>query len=34
VFVVGADAAVHHKAWDGGAWHPSVTGYEPLGRPP
>jgi Peptidase family M28 len=34
VFVVGTDAAVHHKSWDGGAWQPSVTGYEPLGRPP
>jgi hypothetical protein len=34
VFVVGTDAAVHHKAWDGSAWHPSVTGYEPLGQPP
>jgi Peptidase family M28 len=34
ILVVGTDAAVHHKAWDGGAWHPSATGYEPLGRPP
>lgn len=34
VFVVGTDAAVHHKSWDGSAWHPSATGYEPLGRPP
>lgn len=31
VFVVGVDSALYHKAWDGGAWHPSVTGYEHLG---
>jgi hypothetical protein len=34
VFVVGTDTAVYHKAWDGSAWHPSVTDYEPLGGPP
>jgi hypothetical protein len=34
VFVAGADTAVHHKSWDGSAWQPSVTGYEPLGQPP
>jgi hypothetical protein len=31
VFVVGADSAMHHKAWDGTAWQPSGTGYEDLG---
>ena len=31
VFVVGTDSAVYHKAWDGNAWQPSVTDYEPLG---
>ena len=31
VFAVGMDSAVYHKAWDGNAWQPSVTDYEPLG---
>ncbi len=33
VFVGGVDSAVHHKAWDGLSWRPSVTGYESCGRP-
>jgi hypothetical protein len=31
VFVRGADHGLYHKAWDGGAWQPSATGYERLG---
>ena len=31
VFVVGTDSALYHKWWNGSAWGPSVTGYEPMG---
>ena len=31
VFVLGTDRALYHKAWDGAAWQPSVTGFEALG---
>ena len=31
VFVVGTDRALYHKAWNGTAWGPSVTGYEAQG---
>ncbi|MEG1324233.1 MAG: M43 family zinc metalloprotease [Janthinobacterium sp.] len=31
VFVVGTDRALYHKAWNGTAWAPSVTGYEGQG---
>jgi hypothetical protein len=31
VFVTGTDKQLYHKWWDGSAWGPSVTGYEPLG---
>jgi pregnancy-associated plasma protein-A/repeat uncharacterized protein DUF346 len=31
VFVKGTDSALYHKWWDGLAWHPSLTGYEPMG---
>lgn len=31
LFVVGADSALYHKAWDGSAWHPAVDGFEHLG---
>ncbi|WP_205711262.1 M43 family zinc metalloprotease [Janthinobacterium lividum] len=31
VFVVGTDRALFHKAWNGTAWAPSVTGYEAQG---
>ena len=30
-FVLGTDAALYHKAWDGSAWVPSETGFEDLG---
>jgi hypothetical protein len=30
-FVLGTDRALYHKYWDGGAWGPSVDGYEYLG---
>lgn len=31
VFVLGIDRALYHKAWNGTAWAPSVTGYEAQG---
>ena len=31
VFVSGTDSALYHKAWNGVAWSPSVTGYEFMG---
>ncbi|WP_338679783.1 M43 family zinc metalloprotease [Janthinobacterium sp. TB1-E2] len=31
VFVVGMDRALYHKAWNGTAWAPSVSGYEAQG---
>ena len=31
VFVPGTDHALYHKAWDGAAWQPSVTGFEAQG---
>lgn len=31
VFVLGTDRALYHKAWNGSAWAPSVTGYEGQG---
>ena len=31
VFVLGTDRALYHKAWNGTAWAPSVTGYEGQG---
>jgi hypothetical protein len=31
VFVIGTDSALYHKWWDGSRWHPSVTGWEPMG---
>ena len=31
VFVVGMDRALYHKAWNGTAWAPSVSGYEGQG---
>jgi hypothetical protein len=30
-FVLGTDRALYHKAWNGSAWAPSLTGYENLG---
>jgi len=30
-FVIGTDAALYHKWWDGVAWGPSVTDYERQG---
>ena len=30
-FVVGTNAGLYHKAWDGNAWLPSVSGYDDLG---
>ena len=30
-FVIGTDAALYHKWWDGANWGPSVTGYEYMG---
>jgi hypothetical protein len=30
-FVLGTDRAVYHKWWNGGAWGPSVTGYDNMG---
>jgi len=30
-FVLGTDRAMYHKWWDGGAWAPSVSGYEYMG---
>ena len=30
IFALGTDNQMFHKAWDG-AWHPSVTAWEPLG---
>jgi hypothetical protein len=31
LFVIGPDSAMHHKAWDGDAWHPALEGYENFG---
>ena len=31
IFGLGTDNAMYHKAWDGGNWRPSVTGWEGLG---
>jgi hypothetical protein len=31
VFVLGTDRALYHKAWNGSAWAPSVSGYEAQG---
>jgi hypothetical protein len=31
VFVVGTDAQLYHKWWDGSAWGPSLTSWERLG---
>jgi hypothetical protein len=31
VFVLGTDRSLYHKAWNGSAWAPSVTGYENMG---
>ena len=31
LFVVGTDAALYHKWWDGNAWGPSKTDYERQG---
>ena len=31
VFMVGSDAAMYHKAWDGTAWLPDRTGFHRLG---
>ncbi|WP_289884786.1 M43 family zinc metalloprotease [Janthinobacterium sp. SUN118] len=31
VFVLGTDRALYHKAWNGAAWAPSVSGYEGQG---
>jgi hypothetical protein len=31
VFVLGTDRALYHKAWNGTAWAPSLTGYEGQG---
>jgi len=33
IFATGYDGVLLHKAWDGTAWQPAVTSYEPLGRP-
>ena len=30
VFVRGADHRIYHKSWNGTAWQPATTGYEPL----
>jgi serine protease AprX len=29
--VIGTDSALYHKWWNGAAWGPSLTGYEPMG---
>jgi hypothetical protein len=31
IFGLGMDGAMYHKAWDGTAWKPSLTGWESLG---
>ncbi|HTG16557.1 MAG TPA: hypothetical protein VK747_15015 [Blastocatellia bacterium] len=31
IFGLGTDNQMFHKAWDGAAWRPSLTGWEPLG---
>jgi Repeat of unknown function (DUF346) len=31
IFGLGTDNQMYHKAWDGNAWLPSPTGWEPLG---
>ncbi|MFP2924942.1 trypsin-like peptidase domain-containing protein [Pyxidicoccus sp. 3LG] len=31
IFGLGTDRQMFHKAWGGSAWHPSQTGWEPLG---
>ena len=31
VFMVGSDAAMYHKAWDGTAWLPDRSGFHRLG---
>jgi hypothetical protein len=31
IFGLGTDNQMFHKAWDGNAWRPSPTGWEPLG---
>jgi len=33
IFCVGADKALHHKAWDGSNWKPSTTDWESLAKP-
>ena len=31
IFGLGTDDQMYHKAWDGSAWWPSETGWQPLG---
>jgi hypothetical protein len=31
IFVVGPGQSLFHKAWDGQAWTPSMTGWDDLG---
>jgi len=31
VFCTGNDGAMYHKYWDGNAWDPSGTDWDPLG---
>ena len=31
IFALGTNNSMFHKAWDGSAWRPSPTGWEPLG---
>lgn len=31
LFVIGTDSALYHKAWNGSAWSPSLTGFDNLG---
>jgi hypothetical protein len=31
VFAIGTNCRLYHKAWNGSAWFPSLTGWEDLG---
>ncbi|HMB05013.1 MAG TPA: hypothetical protein VKP69_14890 [Isosphaeraceae bacterium] len=30
IFALGTTNVMYHKAWDGSAWRPSLTDWEPL----